>query len=202
MSRPLLTKDFRIMKHRALMLGLSILAFAAPGIATAEPRPGFYIGAGAGSVDVEDDDTGFDDGDTGFKVFGGYALSNILAVELSYIDGGTAEDSFSLNPGTATLDVDTSIVNLSVLGDLLLTEQFSLFGRLGYAFIDTDVDAVGRLGNLTTRISDSDSSDDFSYGVGAVYRFNEQFEARAEYEGIDVSDGNLSAITASVLFRF
>jgi opacity protein-like surface antigen len=98
--------------------------------------------------------------------------------------------------------IDTSIINLSVLGDLLLTEQFSVFGRLGYAFIDADVDALVTVGGLSDRFSDSDSSSEFSYGIGAVYRFNEQFEARAEFEDLDVSNGELNAITASVLFRF
>jgi OOP family OmpA-OmpF porin len=197
----------RTMKHRTLLLGLMTLAATAASTANAAPDRGFYVGAGVGTVNVKDDASGFDDGDTGFKVFGGYVLNEILAVELSYIDGGTAEDSGAVfdpffGVGTAALEIDTSIINLSVIGDLLLTEQFSLFGRLGYAFIDTDVDATARFGNFTATASDSDTSNEFSYGVGAVYRLTEQFEVRAEFEGLDVSNGDLNAITASALFRF
>jgi OOP family OmpA-OmpF porin len=195
------------MKHRALLLGLMAIAATAASTASAAPDRGFYAGAGVGAVNVKDDASGLDDGDTGFKVFGGYVLNEILAVELSYIDGGTAEDSTTvLDPflglGTVAQQVDTRIFNLSVLGDLLLTDQFSLFGRLGYAFIDTDVDATANFRGFVASASDSDTNDEFSYGVGAVYRFTEQLEARAEFEGFDVSSGNLNAITASVLFRF
>ena len=177
---------------------IALAAALATQSAVAEIRPGFYAGAGLGIVDVEDDTVGFDDGDTGFKVFGGYQLGDIVSVEVSYIDGGTAEET----AGAAKLEVDTSIVNLSVLGDLLLTEQFSLFGRLGYAFIDTDADFSVRIGNMTVRASDSDSDNEVSYGIGGVYRFTEQLEVRAEFEAFDVSNGDLNAITASVLFRF
>jgi len=196
------------MKHQAVIFGLAIIgSLAGAATANAEVDPGFYVGVGIGQVNVEDDLIGFDDGDTGFKLFGGYALNEILAVEVSYIDGGTAEDSTTFfDPfrgfGTLSLEADTSVVNLSVLGDLVLTEQFSLFGRVGYAFIDTDVDLTARFAASTLSASDSDSTDEISYGVGAVFRFNERFEARAEYEGFDVSDGELNSITASALFRF
>ncbi len=196
------------MKSRALMLGIATMGLlTAAATASAAPDRGFYVGAGAGQVSIEDDVTGFDDGDTGFKLFGGYALNEIVSVEVSYIDGGTAEESVTvfdpfLGSGTGKAEIDTSVVNLSVIGDLVLAEQFSVFGRLGYAFIDTDLDLTAQFGAGTFSDSDSDSSDEVSYGVGAVYRFNEQFEVRAEYEGFDVSDGKLDAITASVLFRF
>jgi OmpA-OmpF porin, OOP family len=196
------------MKTRSFSMAFTLMAgFLATGAVSAAPDRGFYVGAGLGQVNVEDDGTGFDDGDTGFKLFGGYALSEIVAVEISYIDGGTAEDSAQffdplLGIGTASVEVDTTVINLSVLGDLLLTEQFSLFGRLGYAFIDTDVDATVSFAIGSASDSDSDSSSEVSYGVGAVYRFTERFEVRGEFEGFDVSNGELNSFTASALFRF
>jgi OmpA-OmpF porin, OOP family len=196
------------METRARTLGLVILGSLLATSAVAAPNRGFYVGAGAGRINVEDDITGFDDGDVGFKIFGGYVLNEIVSAEISYIDGGTAEEPISFFDGlggiaTAKFEVDTSVINLSILGDLLLTEQFSLFGRLGYAFIDTDIDvnAQSPLGGAQ-RFSDSDNSDEVSYGIGVVYRFTQQFEVRAEYEGFDISDGELNGFTASALFRF
>jgi len=195
------------MQTRAWIFGLTILGSLVATNAIAAPDRGFYVGAGAGRINVEDDGSGFDDGDTGFKLFGGYVLNEILAVEVTYIDGGSAEESATvfdplLGFGNATLEVDTSVINLSILGDLLLTEQFSLFGRLGYAFIDTDLDISAQFAAGSASASDSDSSSEVSYGIGVVYRFTEQFEARAEFEGFDVSDGELNGFTASALFRF
>jgi OOP family OmpA-OmpF porin len=195
------------MNIRAWTLGLVILGSLVATNAVAAPDRGFYVGAGAGLINVEDDITGFDDGDTGFKLFGGYVLNEILSVEVSYIDGGTAEeDSSFFDPlvglGTARVEIDTSVINLSVLGDLLLTEQFSLFGRLGYAFIDTDVDASFQSAGSSIVFSDSDNNDEVSYGIGVLYRFTQQFEVRAEFEGFDVSNGELNGFLASALFRF
>lgn len=195
------------MNIRAWTSCLIILGSLVASSAMAAADRGFYVGAGVGRVNVEDDFTGFDEGDTGFKIFGGYVLNEIVSVEVSYIDGGTAEEDTTtldpfLGPFTTSFEVDTSVINLSVLGDLLLTDQFSLFGRLGYAFIDRDVDVSAQTPFGSFSASDSDSTDDFSYGIGAVYRINPKFEVRAEFDGFDVSDGELNAFTASALFRF
>src|ERR1043165_5829133 len=114
------------MTIRAWALGFAVLGSLAASAANAAPDRGFYVGAGVGVVNVEDDFTGVDDGDTGFKVFGGYVLNEIVSLEISYIDGGTAEDTAPVfDPlrglGTGDFEIDTSIINLSVLGDLVLT---------------------------------------------------------------------------------
>jgi hypothetical protein len=170
--------------------------------ASADDFIGFYAGAGLGSSAI-DDDVFLDDSDTGFKGFVGYSLGEFAAVELAYMDGGQLEDTAFLGPFTAFTQTDVTTINLSIVGNLPLTEQFALIGRLGYASIDRDTDLVVRTGN-TVFLTDSDdgSEEEISYGAGAVYTFGETFQLRAEYEGFDVPNGTMSFISVSALFRF
>jgi hypothetical protein len=175
--------------------------------ASADDFRGFYAGAGIGSNSIDIDGV-IDDSDTGFKAFVGYSLGEFLAVELAYIDGGEAEDtqdfSDDVGPGTdLRTKVETKTVNLSVIGNLQLTDSFALIGRLGYASIDQDADVRLRfLGTEIDSFSGSDTEEEISYGVGAVFTIRETFQLRAEYEAFDVADGDLSFVSLNAAFRF
>jgi OOP family OmpA-OmpF porin len=186
-----------------LAAGLALMATAA----TADDLKGLYAGIGIGSTSV--DGAGpVDDSDTSFKIFGGYAFNRFLALELSYLDGGTAKESADLLfPGMPRLsifdEVENKIVNLSVLGNLPLTQSLSLFGKLGYAYIDTESKTSVFQGSASFIISlDDNERKELSYGVGATYSFSRSFQLRAEYEGFDVSRSGLSAISLSGILRF
>jgi len=184
-------------------LGLSALAALALMAATAvqaDTQPGFYAGAGIGTTTVGDDDfdgPGIDDSDTGFKVFGGYYFNENYGVEVGYFDFGEASGSFDDFVGPVSFDVGVSGLSASAVGVLPLSDMFSLFGRLGYATYDVDAHAsvAGQSG------SDSESESDLVYGAGAALSFG-QFEARAEFEAINVDGGDANMISVSGLFRF
>jgi len=171
--------------------------------ANADDFRGFYAGAGIGSNTLEIDGL-FDDSDTGFKAFVGYSLGELVAIELAYIDGGEPEDTQNFGGGLSQrIEFETKAVNLSVIGNLQLTETFALIGRLGYASIDQDADFSVRLGGtVLNNGSFSDTDEEISYGVGAVYNVGETFQLRAEYEAFDVANGELNFISLSGLFRF
>ena len=69
--------------------------------ALAADDQGFYAGAGIGelSVDFEGDldesPLSFDDGDTAFRVFGGWQFNENFGLEGGYIDGGTASEQLN-----------------------------------------------------------------------------------------------------------
>jgi hypothetical protein len=171
--------------------------------ASADDFIGFYAGGGIGSSSV-DDDFALDDSDTGFKAFVGYSLGEFVAVELAYMDGGTLKDTMDFGFFATNVEADPRIINASVVGNLQLTEQFALIGRLGYASIDLDLTgtAGGPLIGGTVDISDDGSEEEISYGAGAVYTIGETFQLRAEYEAFDVPNGTIDFISVSALFRF
>jgi OOP family OmpA-OmpF porin len=180
------------------------LALTAAMAAKAEVQPGLYVGAGFGASKIDDDgfdDAGidFDDSDIGFKVFGGYSFNQNFAIEASYFDLGEASGSFEDIVGTVNFDVGVSGFNVSAVGVLPLSDMFSLFGKLGYASYDLDAHAsVTGVGSG----SDSSSESDMTYGAGASLAFAERFEARLEFEAINVDGGDANLISLSGLYRF
>ena len=188
--------------HKRLGLSaLAALALTASMAARADVQPGFYMGAGVGSTKINDDGfdgIDFDDGDTGFKIFGGYTFNQNFAIEASYFDFGEASGSFNDFGDTVNFDVGVSGLGAFAVGVLPLGDMFSLFGKLGYASYDIDahVDIVG-VGSG----SSSDSQSDMMYGAGAALSFG-QFEARAEFEAINIDGGDANMISVSGLYRF
>jgi OOP family OmpA-OmpF porin len=201
----------------AVALGLvSVTAMAAD--------PGFYAGVGIGqfnveidSVDLGDGSTslGFDDDDTGFKIFGGYQFLPWLGAELGYVDGGTASESYS-DPdlGGAKLDVDVSAFTAAAVGTLPIGDMFELYGKLGMAFWQGDLTAsitgalCDELQASGESCSDSvdDDGEDFYYGLGAGFNIGESFNVRIEYEVFEIDpqdvDADANFLSLSGVYRF
>lgn len=140
----------------------------------------FYLGVSIGESTIEEDNVfagdDFEDEDTGFKVFGGYQFHRNFAIEANYTIYGDAEDSVA---GVNT-EVEFDTFGVSLVGIVPIAERFDLFGKLGFAYWDAEVKALG--------LSDDEDGTDLSYGLGARFNFNEKVSVRAEYEGIDVDD--------------
>lgn len=182
-------------------LGLTVfaaLALTGSLAAQADTQPGFYAGAGLGTTKVSDDSfdgTGIDDSDTGFKVFGGYDFNKNFAVEISYVDFGEA----SIEDAGDSLSVGVTALTAAAVGRIPLNETFSLYGKLGFASYDVKVD-FNAAGFGSGSGSDSDS--DLIYGVGGAMSFGGNFEARLEYEAINVDGGDVNMLSVGGLFRF
>lgn len=190
------------MDKRIASNGLVLLGLLASTSAFAEIHPGFYVGGGVGEASVKIDDSGFDESDSAFKVFAGYNFNPYLAVEAAYFDGGTAEHVSASRFVGGSIEVSTSGLNLSVLGRLPLNDTFSLHARVGIASYDVDTEIFAYSPVSQERFEDSDSSEDLSYGVGAAFNLTSSFELRAEYEAVDASDGELTLISVSALYKF
>ena len=176
------------------VLGLSALSAAA---SAADANPGFYIGAGVGEARIDVDDIDFDESDTAFKLFGGYRFNDYFSIELAYFDGGTAEEDRLDVP--ANLEIESTGVNVSAMVTAPFGENFSLFGKLGYASLDFEV-AANVFGQ---RIElDDDTEEEVSFGAGAAYKINDYFSLRAEYEAFDLDDADAGLATISAVFRF
>lgn len=136
------------------VVALATSAFAAS--AQSASSAGFYAGAEINRSTLTD---------LGSKVgFGGnvgYAFNQNLAVELSAANLGT----YSL-VGT---DVSTSALTASVVGSVPVSNEISLFGRLGYGKVTAAAGGIK---------ADTNSA---AYGVGAAYKLNSNMSVRAEY---------------------
>ena len=186
------------------ILGLaSAMAFAGPAFAQ---NGGFFIGGSIGQTDVDEEittgviDSGDVDGkDTGWKIFGGYMFNRHFGVELAYIDAGEVSYSGTFGGFPVTGGkVELSAFNLSALGVLPISEQFSVFGKVGLFKWEAEFsDTTGGV-----PFSGDDDGTDVSFGLGVAYNFNRNFGLRAEYELFKTDDADASLLSVGVVWKF
>ena len=185
------------MHKRLGLTAIAAFALAASMAAQADTQPGFYAGAGLGTTKIGDDafdGSGIDESDTGFKIFGGYVFNENWGVEVSYFDFGEA----SASAGGDSVSIGVSGLSASGVGRLPINDMFAVYGKLGFA--SYDVKAKFNVAGFGSG-SASDSDSDMIYGIGGAMSFGGNFEARLEYEALNV-DGDASMISVSGLFRF
>lgn len=168
---------------RWLLLPVALCAVSPAALAMDPSLRGFYVGGAIGdaTVEFEDDQTGetFDADDTGYKVILGYRIIDWVAVELTYSDYGDPVDAFFGVDTEASYDARSA----SVLGMVPLG-NFDLFGRLGFARLDTDFTAVD------FNVTDSQESTEPLFGLGAQYRASPTLAIRLEWEGVLLDASN------------
>lgn len=188
------------------MLASSILAAAPLAQAQAQAQERFYLGASAGSSDIDDAmaagliTSGPVDGkDSGTKIFGGYRFGRNLALELAYVDLGklTYSGDFSGTPVTGGT-VKVSGFNTSLVAMHQTTPQLGLFAKAG--LFAWDAKASDLTGGVP--FSAKDDGVDLSLGIGADYFFTKNVGARIEWEHFKLDPGNASLLSAGVLVKF
>lgn len=203
----------------ALVLAVSAsLPIAAQG---AGPLP-FYLGAGAGASRVDLDDVnrtlassfgGFsastDDGDAGYRIFGGWRPLPWLALEGGWMDLGKA--TFNATTTLPATRVDGRLKTNAWFVDVVPTyswDAFAVFAKLGVAFWEVKTNATTDV-LLGQRVSGSrkERGESFTWGVGGAWDFAERWVARLEYEqfeaGKDASGkADAALVFVSVAYRF
>src|SRR5262245_18727725 len=120
---------------------IALLALGSLGAASqAGARGPFYVGASAGRSDIDEEiafpgliAAGTVDGkNTGYKIFGGYEFNQYFGVEVALMDLGKAKYSGSfLGTPVAGGKVEVVGLNTSAVGIIPVSQNFSLFGKLG-----------------------------------------------------------------------
>jgi opacity protein-like surface antigen len=185
------------MSLKSLLLAGALLA--APAVFAQDNPDGFYIGAGLGQFNVEIDDTSdltgtvesFDSDDDTLKIFGGWRLNPNFAIELDYLDFGSAEDTIG------GVNVSADINGFAPFAILTLPAgPIELFAKAGYLFYDVEFE-------IDDFDAGDDSDEDFVYGAGLGLTLFDHLHARLEYEIIDLSDVDESnALWLSGAWRF
>jgi OOP family OmpA-OmpF porin len=186
------------MKRTSFFCGLLL----ASGLALAQ-QPGFYIGASLGQAKVDLDVSSLasdldtlgvtnissskDEKDTAWKVYGGYQFNPYIGLEGGYADFGKFKASFNgtyLGNGVkASGDGDAYAIFADVVGHLpLMDNTLSLFGKAGFAYARTKLNASANVGGISVSEGESDHNYVPKLGVGFRYNITKQFGVRAEYE--------------------
>jgi len=166
------------------LLTASILAASlASGAALAQV--GSYAGASLGQSNYSIDCSGnCDKTDIGFKIFGGYMFTPYIGLEADYGWFGTAKINTTRNvngvPSNVIAEADSDGFSGWVIGQYPI-DQFRLFGKLGFARLNTNVDAHTAAG-APFNLSNNDPSFQFAWAVGGTWMVDKNIGVRFEYE--------------------
>ncbi|MBC7684168.1 MAG: porin family protein [Bdellovibrionales bacterium] len=165
-------------KKIALAATIAILstgAFAADGQ--------IYAGADIGTTKID----GVNDRENGYGVFVGYAITPTIAIEAGF--RRLADYDLRTNGVNGSLTMDQ--ISLSGVATLPLSNNFSVFGRLGYSQLKAKASFGGSSG--------SDSDNGAVYGVGVGYAFSPTVSARAE---LQKPSSDATSFNVGVAFKF
>lgn len=168
------------MKKISIVLLLSAF-IAAPAVAA---DMGGYVGLTLGSANKNV--PGASETNSAVGVFGGYSFNQNVAVELGYIDLGTA----------AAGAIKFTSWDVSAVGTFPINEQFSIYGKLGIA--DTKEEGGGLSGTRSTA----------TYGLGGQFNVNPNVGIRLGWEHYGFGDGNIftqgdaSLVSLAGVFKF
>jgi OOP family OmpA-OmpF porin len=165
-----------------------------------------FVGASIGQSDVDEDITAglitsgsVDSKDNAIKVFGGYMFNRHFGVEGAYVDLG--EVSYSGSFGSAAVNggkVETTGFNVAALGSYPVTEEFSVFGKIGL-FI-WEAEASDTTGGVP--FSEKTDGTDISFGLGLNYQFTRNLGVRAEWERFKLDEADADLISVGIVWRF
>ena len=188
-----------------LTAGLHLCSVA---VADGDWYAGLSLGLGeANEIGFEDIDDGsalsgsIDDNDFGWKIYGGYAYNQYVAIEGGYVDLGEVSinaesdgDGVAYDAGQVTASIGTTGFSLSVLGLMPINDRLGLHARIGYFTWKADQ----RLNNSAFQpVSEDFEGSDPTFGVGAMYKLNDQTTIRVDYEkfaDVEAVDGSLLSL--------
>ena len=171
---------------------------------------GWYLGIGAGASAYSDDvpkqiarayagnahytftdARTTNDSDIAAQLFLGYRFTPWFALELGYQDLGEAKTHYDLAPINSPQGKSPSIdgryrahdVNAALVGSLPINERFELLARAGVSNVSLTYDERGTnvLGQ-PYRFHASDDSTHPTFGIGALWRFSQQFSLRLDLD--------------------
>lgn len=143
----------------------------------------------------------------------GYRLNQYIAIE-GDAGFGIGGDDFQrsipvdVDPlGVVTVDADADLdvknyFGIFARGILPVSEQFDVFVRAGYGTAKAEASAIATtaaLPGFSANVSDSQSTSDFAYGIGAEYHINERHGIRADFSAIG-SEAHFISLAYAVKF--
>jgi len=172
------------------LLSAALFALVAAPTPALSQDGGWYGGIGIGQSDFIDSCSGIGgsgiackEKDTAWKIFGGYQFNRYFAGEFGYTDLGKTTLSVT---GFGSASIGAKGFEFTGIGMIPVSQQFSVYGRLGLFHWDVDFkDGTGLVGSASA------SGSDVTYGFGASFNFTRNAALRLEWQKYrDVGDTN------------
>lgn len=155
-----------------------------------------YVGARAGQARTNIDNNtvntpGFDSTNpTGWGVFVGHIFNPNFALEAEYLNLGEIKSGDN--------SVKSTGFSVSGVGSFPINEQFSLFGKLGYAVITGKPGGPANWGDQNNRA--------VTYGLGGQFNVTPAVGVRLAWDRYHFNDtatnGNANLVSIGALFKF
>lgn len=214
------------MKSKRSAMLLAACAVSTPWV-FAEEAPvndGIYWGLSAGESKAHLDNSGIsqrihgagftnnslavDEKGTGYKAFVGFPISPYWAVETGYFDLGRFGFNATTTPaGTSSGSLRIKGLNLDMVGTLPISDKWSLLGRVGAAYAETNGTFNGTGAVAVTQPTTHKRETNYKYGIGTQYAFTPALTLRLEGERYRVNDSvgqraNVDLISLGLVYRF
>ena len=180
------------------IIAVAALAFSAPSLAQS-----WYtmVGIGYGDANFNGNDLGLNNGtvdntDTTYSLRLGYDINKNFALEIGYANLG--KYSFSGYEGATQItgSAKANSFDVSLVGTLPFTAQFSGYARIGVARSERKANA-----NTTSETANQNyTKTEATYGVGGRYAFDRAWGMYAEWSKNDQI--KVDNYTLGVMFRF
>lgn len=172
----------------------------------ADNNRGFYLGAGAASIDDLQDGVDNLSQIRALEIFGGYKYNAALGVELRLGNGQTTGESnsyFNANGQlqNGKLERDIGSYQSIYYKPELVNDEAKLYVLLGYSHVNSAGKIFDAAGKLVSNTDDSASG--FSYGVGVGFVINEHLNINFEYKNIcEEISGKPNLASVNIDYRF
>jgi OmpA-OmpF porin, OOP family len=185
------------------LLAVAGMAVSSVSMAQATQDRGWYAGVSMGQSEIKDGCTGVapgiscDDKDTAWKIFGGYQLNRNFSAELGYSNLGEAKAS----AGGVNASVEATAWDLVGVGSFPVTNQFSVYGKLGVYRAETE-------GRSNVGVSADETNSGLTYGFGVRYDFTRNLGVRAEWQrygdvgGGSIGESDVDIMSIGVIWKF
>lgn len=145
--------------------------------------------------------------DTAYKLFLGKQMNKYFAIEGGYYDlGKFGFDATTTPPGAISGEVGFRGFNLDLVGQLPLSERFSLLGRIGGNYTRADAHFTGNRLYAVTNPNPSEKKLNAKVGLGLEYKFTQALALRGEAERYRVNDavgnrGDVDFYSISLVYK-
>ncbi|NOX91657.1 MAG: outer membrane beta-barrel protein [Gammaproteobacteria bacterium] len=154
------------MNKKYLLAGLFVASLGTTSIATAGAGD-TYAGVSLGNASP---DSSFFDDSVGWKIFGGYELNEILAVEGGYVSFGEMDGPTEFG---ATTVFEVTGFEVAAVGNYPINSQLSVFGKVGLLAWDAEL-SNPNIGSI------SDTGTDVFFGLGGQYEISGNLAVRGQ----------------------
>lgn len=149
--------------------------------------PEFYLGAGYGRWDVNDNN--FDQNDNAWKAYAGFNFTDWLGIEASWVDFKRGSDNNS--------EFEADGWGGAAVLSLPVSDRFFITAKAGEFFWNAKA-TTGGPGGVAI---DDDGSDPF-YGAGVKFMLSDLLDLRLEYERFKIAETDLNMPSVSLQFSF